>query len=215
MANLLRLLATSLVLVTAVRAHGQYEDSSNGGSNRKSHSNLFVALTPSGQMFHKKPPSPSPQQVFHQLPDAKSPADLPEENGYQIPWIEMMPRRENRGRRVKKLPGQSGGGHVQSKVKNSIPVDTNPTAREARGRDNNRYDVPLIECRPMSPYLLPLQQLNRLNGHHTVQSLPALYRKPPHVPVPDAITATEPVEWISYSTITSRFIQSASPCPRS
>ncbi|CAL1265651.1 unnamed protein product [Larinioides sclopetarius] len=144
MANLLRLLATSLVLVTAVRAHGQYEDS----SNRKPHSNLFVALTPSGQMFHKKPPSPSPQQVFHQLPDEKSPAGLPEENGYQIPWIDMMPRRENRGRRVKKLPGQSGGGHVQSKAKNSIPVDTNPTSREARGRDNNRYDVPLIECAP-------------------------------------------------------------------
>ncbi|GBO07722.1 hypothetical protein AVEN_162333-1 [Araneus ventricosus] len=190
MANLLRLLATSLVLVTAVRAHGQYEDSSNGGSNRKSHSNLFVALTPSGQMFHKKPPSPSPQQVFHQLPDAKSPAGLPEENGYQIPWIEMMPRRENRGRRVKKLPGQSGGGHVQSKVKNSIPVDTNPTAREARGRDNNRYDVPLI-----------------------VQSLPALYRMPPHVPVPVAITATEPDKWASYSTITSRFIQNATNVP--
>ncbi|GFY46352.1 uncharacterized protein TNIN_386671 [Trichonephila inaurata madagascariensis] len=150
MANLLKVLATGLVLVTAVLAHGQYEDnssssgSSSSSSNRKPHSNLFVALTPSGQMFHKKPPSPSTQQVYHQLPDGTGPASLPDENGYRIPWIEMIPRRENRGRRVKKLPGQSGSGHVQPKVKSSIPVDTNPTAREARGRDNNRYDVPLI-----------------------------------------------------------------------
>ncbi|GBO17087.1 hypothetical protein AVEN_27865-1, partial [Araneus ventricosus] len=47
------------------------------------------------------------------------------------------------------------------------------------------------ERRPMSPCLMPSQQLNRLNGDGTVW----VDRTPPHVPVPDAIAATEPVEW--------------------
>ncbi|GBN58068.1 hypothetical protein AVEN_150948-1 [Araneus ventricosus] len=39
---------------------------------------------------------------------------------------------------------------------------------------------------------MPLRQLNhRLNGHGT----PKFDRTPPHDPVPDAITATQPVEW--------------------
>ncbi|GIX85440.1 uncharacterized protein CDAR_370311 [Caerostris darwini] len=128
-----------LACTVLVKAHGQYEDPSN---SKPHSSNLFVALTPSGQMFHKKPPSPTSQQVYRPLPDGKGPAGLAEESGYQIPWFEMMPRRETRGRRVKKLPGQSSGG--QPKVKNTIPVDMNPTSREARGRDTNHYDVPLI-----------------------------------------------------------------------
>ncbi|GBN56369.1 hypothetical protein AVEN_173548-1 [Araneus ventricosus] len=45
------------------------------------------------------------------------------------------------------------------------------------------------ELRPMSPYLKPLQQPHRLSAH-------GIYRTPPRVPVPDAMTATVPVAYL-------------------
>ncbi|GBL95162.1 hypothetical protein AVEN_253502-1 [Araneus ventricosus] len=64
------------------------------------------------------------------------------------------------------------------------------------------------ERRPMSPCLMPLQHPYRLSGHGT--PLP-LYGTPPHVPVPDAITAPVPVEW-TWDTLP--LVRNAAPCPR-
>lgn len=139
----------TIVLVTTVLAHGQYsEDSSPVGgsssSSNKRQSNLFVAMSP-GYPSKNQQPQTSPFRNKNEEPGSKPAGGLPDESGYRIPWMDMVPRRDNRVKRVKKLPGgQNGGGHAPPNVKSSIPVDTDATAREARGRDNNRYDVPLI-----------------------------------------------------------------------
>ncbi|GBM36261.1 hypothetical protein AVEN_71966-1 [Araneus ventricosus] len=70
---------------------------------------------------------------------------------------------------------------------------------------NPKADVVKTECRPTSPCLMPLQQLNRLDGHGTCSQ----DRTPPHVPVPEAFTAAEPVGWTW--DVQSR--QNTAPCP--
>lgn len=142
MATLLNVLVSvlflvTIVLVTTVLAHsGQYSSDDNSSSNKRQ-SNLFVAMNPGYPSKNQQKSQPGDQ--------GPKPAAAPDESGYRIPWMDMVPRRDNRVKRVKKLPGgQNGGGHVPPNVKSSIPVDTDATAREARGRDNNRYDVPLI-----------------------------------------------------------------------
>ncbi|GBN94297.1 hypothetical protein AVEN_252973-1 [Araneus ventricosus] len=54
-----------------------------------------------------------------------------------------------------------------------------------------RKFITWTEQRPISPCLMPLWQLNRLNGHGT----PKFDRTPPHIPELDAITATKTIEW--------------------
>lgn len=146
------LLTACLFLITLASARSQYDmDPSSASAPSDSYpsaernSNLFVVgIAPSNQIFHKK------QQSLSQVPSTgpKGPKPVggpPDEGRYRIPWIDVLPRRDTRGRRVKKLPGQSPG-HIQPKpnVKNPIPVDTSPTSREPRGRDDNHYDIPLI-----------------------------------------------------------------------
>ncbi|GBL92068.1 hypothetical protein AVEN_102614-1 [Araneus ventricosus] len=80
------------------------------------------------------------------------------------------------------------------------------------------------ESRPMPPYLMPLQQPNRLDGHGMFGDrkppnapLPITItatenvrnRTPSHAPVPNAVTATEPIGW----TWDVRR-QKAAQCPR-
>lgn len=148
------LFLVTIVLVTTVLAHGQYsEDSSPVGSSssNKRQSNLFVAMSPGGYPSKNQQPQTSPFHSKNEEQGSKPAGGLPDESGYRIPWMDMVPRRDNRVKRVKKLPGgQNGGGHAPPNVKSSIPVDTDATAREARGRDNNRYDVPLIGEYPLT-----------------------------------------------------------------
>ncbi|XP_015925248.1 uncharacterized protein [Parasteatoda tepidariorum] len=129
--------ASLVVLMTVPVSSGLYEDTAK--IIRKPHNNLFLAIKPSTQIFPKRP-----LEVQSSNPAAA------DENTYRIPWgVEMLPRRQSRGRRMKKM--QNAADHIPPKqsVKSSIPLDPDPTSpREPRGRDNNRYDVPLIECAP-------------------------------------------------------------------
>lgn len=145
------LLTAYFLLVSLTFVRSQYDLDPSAGApsdsfrNAERNSNLFVALSPSNQIFHKKQQS-LPQQLTSGPKGPKPVGGPPDEGRYRIPWIDVVPRRETRGRRVKKLPGQSPG-HIQPKpnVKTPIPVvDNSPTSREARGRDNNHYDIPLI-----------------------------------------------------------------------
>ncbi|KAG8189662.1 hypothetical protein JTE90_018509 [Oedothorax gibbosus] len=135
----------SIVLLSTVLG-SQYSNEDNSvSSSNKRQNNLFVAAM--SPLYQPSTTKNQQQQMQQQQQYHKSNTDntKPDEGGYRIPWMDMVPRRDNRVKRVKKLPGgQSGGGHVPPNVKSSIPVDTEATNREARGRDNNRYDVPLI-----------------------------------------------------------------------
>ncbi|GBO29119.1 hypothetical protein AVEN_208013-1 [Araneus ventricosus] len=72
-----------------------------------------------------------------------------------------------------------------------------------------------IERRPMFTYLLPLySKLNRLNGHHTVQSLRFIRERRPCPRTYKHYSKLKPVEWTSYSTITSSAsLYRMPPCP--
>lgn len=108
--------------------------------------NLFVALDPSSQIYHKKQQS-LPQQIPGGPNGLKPIGGPPNEGRYRVPWIDMVPRRDIRGRRVKKIALQNQTpGHIQPnpKTKNPTTMDTSHTSREARGRESNHYDIPLI-----------------------------------------------------------------------
>ncbi|GBM64411.1 hypothetical protein AVEN_52534-1 [Araneus ventricosus] len=101
-------------------------------------------------------------------------------------------------------------GNLEREVPAPVLSLSSDSSSKFRGSSQNgfRFASKLDVRRPMSPYLKPLQQPNRLNGHVTL--LP-YYSTPPHVPVPEAITATEPVEWTWGATT---ILQYAAPCPR-